>query len=234
MIIKKVKRLPSIKLIFLSFVMLLNSQLYASRPVYKQINRAQLIDQSQFIFSGWPSTQEPFFACKNEMGRWWVKKVLKGDKNLEGKVISLVDHQYRLATQKQTQQSLSFSVNRFKEGTLNKQQITSFLFTNKNPDGCFELSALGAQEPNSLEAEIVSIFENNCALLPNDKCTEGPKNNNLNSNSKFSKAIMRSACAPHDALSKMLILTNGKTDYPIFTLNWWGSSQPLLSGGTFT
>lgn len=135
---------------------------HAGRPVSHQIQRSELITQSSFVFSGWPSQDKPIKNCAKEIGRWWVHKVLKGDKSLEGKVIALADHRYDFQPTNSQSKGVSYSAQIYKNTPLDKSQGSSFLFTNPKSDGCFELVATGAQEPYTLEPEITALFAEDC------------------------------------------------------------------------
>jgi hypothetical protein len=50
---------------------------------------------------------------------------------------------------------------------------------------------------------------------------------------KLNKGRMSSACAPHDASSMMIVVTDSKNDFPILTLNWWGKDSPSPRAGTY-
>lgn len=136
---------------------------HAGRPVSHPIQRSELVAQSPFVFSGWPSQDKPLKPCAKEIGRWWVHKVLKGDKSLEGKVIALADHRYDFQPQDSKSKGVSYSAQIYKNTPLDKSQGSSFLFTNPKSDGCFELAAIGAQEPNNLEPEITALFAEDCS-----------------------------------------------------------------------
>lgn len=292
--------------LLLSFIF--NSQSFAGRPVFHTLDRKQLIEQSSFIFTGWPSKDKPVKNCANEMGRWWVHKVLKGDKNLEGKVIALADHKYEMHL---PGKGVSYAANVYNTGTIDKSQGSSFLFTQSKDDGCFELTAAGAQESNMIEPEITALFSQDCSeaqrgfnfhidQLPADcqqdsdcqifyfnpnscgkpfvlnKKTDGNKDTNLlqlqavvrkncgkdwekqpacspevfpihceknkckegpakgSTAIKFLKGKIHAGCAPHDAGSKQILITDGKADFPIISINWWGPKQPQFAEGTYS
>ncbi len=140
--------------IFFLFTVFFSSELFASRPVFEQISRSQMIEQSNFIFSGWPSVAEPLTKCDNEFKRWWVHKVYKGDKSLQGKVISVALNNYKF----HHKGAPSYRAFLYNDGNLNLEQGTSFLYTTKNVDGCFELAAQGAQDHRFLEPIIDALF----------------------------------------------------------------------------
>lgn len=130
----------------------------AGRPVIKQINRNEMIERSGFIFSGWPSVANPISPCPHETGRWWVHKVYKGDKSLAGKVIPVAESNYRIFAAPSGEKVPSYQAFQYKEGRLDREQATSFLFTNRQNDGCFELVANGAQEHRFEEPLIEALF----------------------------------------------------------------------------
>ncbi len=139
---------------------LLGSATWAGRPVFETINRDELIVKSDFIFSGYPSPQKSKIQCSNESGRWQVHKVYRGDKSLEGSIISIADHGYRFFRDSQGKpiDPPSFRAFKFRDGMLNRNSFTSILFTTRNKDGCFELAAQGAQESFSKAVEVQSLL----------------------------------------------------------------------------
>lgn len=131
--------------IFLGFII---TQAFAGRPVFHTLTRSDLIAQSDFIFSGWPSPQPANAVsekCPAETGRWQIHKVYKGDSKLEGKIISIAEHRYEIFMNK-VGKGPSYAANVYKNGELNREATSSVLFTNRKKDGCFELTANGAQE----------------------------------------------------------------------------------------
>lgn len=133
---------------------------YGGRPVFHNIQRQELIEQSPFIFIGHPSSDKAVKNCAKEMGRWRVHKVLKGDKSFEGKVIALSEHKYELQNQIK---GISYAANIYKDGKIDKAPASSILFVEAKSDGCFELFASGAQEPDRLEPEITALLSKDCA-----------------------------------------------------------------------
>jgi hypothetical protein len=50
---------------------------------------------------------------------------------------------------------------------------------------------------------------------------------------RFQSAVMRASCAPHDASSVMILLTeNARSEYPVLVVNWW-DQKPSVGGGVF-
>lgn len=149
-------------LILLSLIFL--NAAHAGRPVVKELTRDQIIAQSDFIFTGWPSPQPANASkqkCPAELGRWQVHKVYKGDQSLTGKIISIADHRYEMfLQQKENSKGPSYAASTYKSGTINREQSSSVMFTNRKKDGCFELSANGAQEHHFKEAEIEALTAN--------------------------------------------------------------------------
>jgi hypothetical protein len=124
---------------------------FAGRPVFHDMDRPRLISSSGMIFSAEPAAKEPYQACAHGFGNWLVKKVLKGDKSFEGKVVALAHHgyQYHIGGK-----APSYQANRYQGGELGKSP--AIVFANRNGDGCFELTADGAHEPASKEREIAA------------------------------------------------------------------------------
>jgi len=149
-----------LKLIYF-LLYLFSSNLYATRPVFEKIDRMRLISQSNFIFLGWPSTVEPVKKCSQEFKRWQVHKVYKGDKGFEGKIISVALHNYKF----NFKGAPSYRAYMYEEGTLSLEQGSSILYSNENPDGCFELSAQGAQDHSFKEPYLDALFsdEKDCS-----------------------------------------------------------------------
>ena len=131
---------------------------FAGRPVFHEVTRDDLIQESDFIFSGHPSPLKPIFNCSSIFKNWWVHKVYKGDKSLEGKTISIAIHQYKIYEAAKNSKLPSFASKNFRNGDINLEQSTSFLFTHKRDDGCFELAANGAQEHQFKELEIDALL----------------------------------------------------------------------------
>ncbi len=140
--------------IFICLILFAAKNAYATRPVFEQIPRSRLINLSTFIFSGWPATQEPIAKCSAEFKKWWVYKVYKGDKSLEGKVVSIALHNYKF----HFKGAPSYQAYLYGDGNINLEQGTSFLYTTKNTDGCFELSAQGGQDHRFTEPLIDALF----------------------------------------------------------------------------
>ncbi len=140
--------------LFILLFLIFTQNAIATRPTIEKIPRSRLINLSSFIFSGWPATQEPVSKCANEFKRWWVHKVHKGNKDLEGKVVSIALHNYHLREK-------AFL---FEDGHLNLEQGTSFLYTTQNQDGCFEFTAQGAQDHSFTEPLVLALMadSNDC------------------------------------------------------------------------
>lgn len=121
----------------------------AGRPVVHDLTRAELTAESALVFEGRPAPQKkPEGGCPREIGRWWVHRVLKGDRALQGKILSIADPSD--ASRK--------SANRFGTGALDASPKSSFLFVNPRKDGCYELSAAGAQVPGDFVLEMLGLF----------------------------------------------------------------------------
>lgn len=144
---------------FYLFIFLVSFDVQAGRAVYQELNQNEVIELSDFIFLGWPSPDKTPGTCPHETGRWWVHKVYRGDKSLENKVIALADHQYRIwSNLSPGKKSPSHKAFTYKTGILNRDQGSSFLFTNRRADGCFELVSAGAQEAGVAEIEMEAVL----------------------------------------------------------------------------
>ncbi|MBC7465286.1 MAG: hypothetical protein H7256_04785, partial [Bdellovibrio sp.] len=176
-------------------------------------------EKSDFIFLGSISLQKSKSTCPHETASWKVKKVLRGDKALEGTVIATADHGYQFFFDEKGNPKMppSYSASKYKDGPLNRDSNPSYIFTQKNKDGCFELSAQGAQESYAAQKEIESI------LIP--KTVAPPI--------QFTTSTMTGACAPHDASSTMISIRTGTKEYPLITVNWWANPHPSPKGGEF-
>lgn len=125
----------------------------AGRPVYHSLTRAELIGRSSFVFAGAPSGERPAMSCANESTRWRVSRVFKGDRSLEGKVISAAQHNYRIFAGAGGGKLPSFAAYRY-EGKKTDKESSAIVYVNRRDDGCFELAADGAIENRSAEAEL--------------------------------------------------------------------------------
>lgn len=278
------------------------------------ISRSDLINQSDFIFIGWPSPNKSSNNCSTTFAKFQVHKVFKGNKSFEGKIISIAAKNYKLMENiPNGSKGPSFAQIIYGDGNFNFEQSSSIIFANINADGCVELSAVGAQEHRFKEKEIEAITSNNCesvinvidqyleslpkncevdsdcvlknfhadtckdlkvynkdadkklddnfsslktafysscqnylntrgACAPPQKppffcknkvCTIGVSPEKITSLVNFKKAQMHSSCAPHDAGSHMIVLKNTSSDFPYFSLNWWGKFQPSNLLGTY-
>ena len=156
------------KLTLFSFILLIlfSLKLFAGRPVNHQITREQLIEQSNFIFSAWPSQQPAINKCSTQIGKWQVHKVYKGDRSLEEKIIAIAPANYKLieaTTSNPNSKGASFAQSNYKNGEISFEQSSSFLFTKKNADGCIELTANGAQEHRFKEIEMDALLSDDCS-----------------------------------------------------------------------
>jgi len=146
-----------ILVVFLSFSAL------AGRPVMHSITRTDLINQSNFIFVGWPSPVKPSNKCSSTIGNFQVHKVFKGDKSYENKIISIAPNNYKLLESFQKAgKGASYAQTIYGDGSFNMEQSSSIIFANTNADGCIELTANGAQEHRFKENEIDAITSNDC------------------------------------------------------------------------
>jgi hypothetical protein len=295
-------------------VLLLFTQAQASRPVFHDLSREELIERSTFVFTGWPSSQKSDFSCKHEFKRWWVHRVLKGDRSLEKKVISISLPNSAIHEEiARTGRGPSFPEMRFGTGGLDAAQQSSFLFTLRKTDGCFELSASGAQVSQQLEPEIEALFASpgecqrairglqfraekmpaHCASdLECEAFAEHPDpcevpwvwnrvaKDSMDANFRhlqrvvrevcanqfgtardscripkppvlcrkgrcevgipaealqrvFSSGTLSPSCAPHDALSTRILITDGKNEYPSIGINWWKQGRPENRPGEY-
>lgn len=136
----------------------------AGRPVFKTLTRSELAERSTLIFEGWPApAKKAEGACPRETGRWWVHRVLKGDRSLKGKILSIADHGYAFLSPPPGSKGPSYAANRFGTGELDRAPKSSFLFVNPRKDGCYELAAAGAQVPGADALEMLGLFSE-----PND------------------------------------------------------------------
>lgn len=141
-------------------------QLHAGRPVMHSISRSELINQSNLIFVGWPSPVKPSNKCTTVLANFQVHKVFKGDKSLENKIISVAPKNYKLLESFQKAgKGASYAQVIYGDGSFSMEQSSSILFANTNPDGCIELTAIGAQEHRFKEKEIEAITSNNCEMV---------------------------------------------------------------------
>lgn len=268
---------------------------FAETPHYEVKDRQSIILKSDLVFSGWPSSDEPILKCEQELARWWIHKVYKGDKNLEGKVISVG------STKNDTKIIL--------------EQSTSFLYLKKKSNGCFELTNPGSQEHRFNEPVIDAFFASNedcsqasrgleflidsmptkCAsdldcqvyiehpmkcmrpfvwnkkanlkmdenyqFLKNkaskacantysyaldckisdipfyckeNKCFQGYSKEALKTAVKFSKALIRPTCAPHDGPAMSVTLMSKIKTGPVVSLSWWGKGYLSLANENIT
>jgi len=301
------------KKIFLITILILCSNINAGRPVFHNLSRTDLINESSLIISGWPTVQKSINQCSSSIGSWYVHKVLKGDKKFEGQNIMIADHQYKLieASQKNGK-GVSYASKIYSQNGIDKEQSSSYIFLNIDNTGCAELTAVGAQVHRFLEAEIEALLSQDCykiergfeaflSKIPKDckqesdckahylhpdschqpyigrkevkdflsndftslkdhysstcqknwsssnvcspegvamtckngQCTYGVSETRLNNSSKFEEGEVSFGCAPHDALSTIIILKPKKSDYPYFSLNWWGKSRIQKVKGTY-
>lgn len=268
---------------------------FAENPRYEVKDRQSIILISDLVFSGWPSSAEPILKCENELARWWVHKVYKGDKNLEGKVLS---------------------VGSVKNDTkIILEQSTSFLYLKKKSNGCFELTNSQSQDHGFNEPVIDAFFASNedCSLstrgleflidfMPKDceydkdcqvyiehpmrcmrpyvwnkkanlkmdenyqylkikaakacassysyvadckisdipffckdkKCFQGYSKEKAKSAVQFTKALIHSACAPHDGPAMMVTLVSKEKTGPLASLSWWGEGYLTLANKNAT
>lgn len=163
---KKGSRLQfGISLALVAMTLIYVSHARAGRPVIEQLTLTELGAQSELIFVGWPSSTPAFKACQQVSYKWYVNRVLKGDKNLEGKIIGIAHHQYKIHALKHAP---SYAAKKYAD-EFNTEQSSSALFVNPRPDNCFELAAQGAQERKFPEdfVKAVAIGPTDCELQEN-------------------------------------------------------------------
>ncbi len=277
----------------------------AGRPVFHSLSRSELIEESGLIIAGWPTVQKTMNTCSSTIGSWYVHKVLKGDKNLEGKNIMVADHQYKLLEEVQKNgKGPSYPSKIYQNNGIDKEQSTSYLFLNIDQSSCAELAAVGAQEHRFNEAEIEAMLSDDCYTIERgfesrmsklskkcqveqdcknhyfhpdschspyignkeignfanseflalknryakycstnwqtnavcspqilsmvckkEKCEHGISELKLNASPKLNVAEISFGCAPHDALSTIILLKAKSSEYPVLSINWWGKNK---------